>query len=91
MAINHILSSVVLCRSTEPPPAHPLVHRALIELAIANHRLGSVWWPEEPNDRDPPNPENIEHILKTRFENYPKGKPFTDLLGDFLGIGIFKR
>ncbi|KAI7725042.1 hypothetical protein M8C21_004033 [Ambrosia artemisiifolia] len=35
------------------------------------------------------NPENIEHILKTRFENYPKGKPFTDLLGDFLGIGIF--
>ncbi|KAM0035199.1 putative cytochrome P450 [Helianthus debilis subsp. tardiflorus] len=35
------------------------------------------------------NPENVEHILKTRFENYPKGKPFTDLLGDFLGIGIF--
>ncbi|KAI3763215.1 hypothetical protein L1987_53668 [Smallanthus sonchifolius] len=35
------------------------------------------------------NPENIEHMLKTRFENYPKGKPFTDLLGDFLGIGIF--
>ncbi|KAL8252165.1 hypothetical protein R6Q59_035858 [Mikania micrantha] len=35
------------------------------------------------------NPANIEHILKTRFENYPKGKPFTDLLGNFLGIGIF--
>ncbi|XP_076933090.1 cytochrome P450 94B1-like [Bidens hawaiensis] len=35
------------------------------------------------------NPKNIEHILKTQFENYPKGKPFTDLLGDFLGIGIF--
>ncbi|XP_071689909.1 cytochrome P450 94B3-like [Rutidosis leptorrhynchoides] len=35
------------------------------------------------------NPNNVEHILKTNFENYPKGKPFTDLLGDFLGMGIF--
>ncbi|KAI3802546.1 hypothetical protein L1987_30681 [Smallanthus sonchifolius] len=35
------------------------------------------------------NPANIEHILKTLFENYPKGKPFTDLLGNFLGMGIF--
>ncbi|CAN6447722.1 unnamed protein product [Victoria cruziana] len=35
------------------------------------------------------NPENIEHILKTRFHNYPKGKPFTDILGDLLGRGIF--
>ncbi|OWM65488.1 cytochrome P450 94B3-like [Punica granatum] len=35
------------------------------------------------------NPENIEHLLKTNFANYPKGKPFTDILGDFLGRGIF--
>ncbi|KAH0922939.1 hypothetical protein HID58_022957 [Brassica napus] len=35
------------------------------------------------------NPENIEHILKTNFCNFPKGKPFTDLLGDLLGGGIF--
>ncbi|KAK1436735.1 hypothetical protein QVD17_02517 [Tagetes erecta] len=35
------------------------------------------------------NPDNIEHILKTKFENYPKGKAFTDLLGNFLGMGIF--
>ncbi|XP_022753768.1 cytochrome P450 94C1-like [Durio zibethinus] len=35
------------------------------------------------------NPENVEHILKTRFENYPKGKPFSALLGDLLGRGIF--
>ncbi|XWS52863.1 hypothetical protein CRYUN_Cryun11dG0108700 [Craigia yunnanensis] len=35
------------------------------------------------------NPENVEHILKTRFENYPKGKPFSALLGDLLGKGIF--
>ncbi|XP_078433506.1 cytochrome P450 94B3-like [Wolffia australiana] len=35
------------------------------------------------------NPENVEHILKTRFENYPKGRPFSELLGDLLGTGIF--
>ncbi|KAG2301035.1 hypothetical protein Bca52824_029686 [Brassica carinata] len=35
------------------------------------------------------NPENVEHILKTNFCNFPKGKPFTDLLGDLLGGGIF--
>ncbi|XWS28594.1 hypothetical protein CRYUN_Cryun25bG0083800 [Craigia yunnanensis] len=35
------------------------------------------------------NPENVEHILKTRFENYPKGKPFSAILGDLLGRGIF--
>ncbi|KAK8628977.1 hypothetical protein V6N13_077836 [Hibiscus sabdariffa] len=34
-------------------------------------------------------PENVEHILKSRFENYPKGKPFSVLLGDLLGQGIF--
>ncbi|CAL9109856.1 unnamed protein product [Musa acuminata var. zebrina] len=34
------------------------------------------------------NPENLEHMLKTNFPNYPKGKPFTDILGDFLGRGI---
>ncbi|XP_010496429.1 PREDICTED: cytochrome P450 94B3 [Camelina sativa] len=35
------------------------------------------------------NPSNVEYILKTNFDNYPKGKPFTDILGDFLGNGIF--
>ncbi|KAL3536133.1 hypothetical protein ACH5RR_004594 [Cinchona calisaya] len=35
------------------------------------------------------NPENVEYILKTRFDNYPKGKPFSTILGDFLGRGIF--
>ncbi|KAF9600356.1 hypothetical protein IFM89_008527 [Coptis chinensis] len=35
------------------------------------------------------NPENIEHILKTNFNNFPKGKPFTEILGDLLGSGIF--
>ncbi|CAL0333984.1 unnamed protein product [Lupinus luteus] len=35
------------------------------------------------------NPDNVEHILKTRFDNYPKGKPFSTILDDRLGKGIF--
>lgn len=35
------------------------------------------------------NPENVEYILRTNFNNFPKGKPFTGILGDLLGCGIF--
>ncbi|KAK3408189.1 hypothetical protein EUGRSUZ_J00477 [Eucalyptus grandis] len=35
------------------------------------------------------NPANVEHMLRTRFDNYPKGKPFSAILGDLLGRGIF--
>ncbi|CAL9157767.1 cytochrome P450 CYP94D108-like [Musa acuminata AAA Group] len=35
------------------------------------------------------NPSNVEHILKTRFDNYPKGLRSTTILADFLGRGIF--
>ncbi|XP_040385148.1 cytochrome P450 94B3-like [Oryza brachyantha] len=35
------------------------------------------------------NPANVEHVLKGNFGNYPKGKPFTEVLGDLLGGGIF--
>ncbi|KAK4795304.1 hypothetical protein SAY86_013298 [Trapa natans] len=35
------------------------------------------------------NPVNVEHILKTRFDNYPKGETFIAILDDFLGKGIF--
>ncbi|XP_057743917.1 cytochrome P450 94C1-like [Arachis stenosperma] len=35
------------------------------------------------------NSDNVEYMLKTRFENYPKGKAFSMILGDFLGKGIF--
>ncbi|KAF5802723.1 putative cytochrome P450 [Helianthus annuus] len=35
------------------------------------------------------NPANVEHMLKTNFENYPKGTRFISLLEDFLGRGIF--
>ncbi|CAI9763136.1 unnamed protein product [Fraxinus pennsylvanica] len=35
------------------------------------------------------NPKNVEYILKTNFCNFPKGKPFQEILEDFLGNGIF--
>jgi cytochrome P450 len=35
------------------------------------------------------NSSNVEHMLKTNFENYPKGEQFIALLEDFLGRGIF--
>ncbi|XP_049384951.1 cytochrome P450 94B3 [Solanum stenotomum] len=35
------------------------------------------------------NPHNVEYMLKTNFDNFPKGKPFNEILGDFLGNGIF--
>jgi fatty acid omega-hydroxylase len=34
-------------------------------------------------------PKNLEHVLKTNFENYPKGKGFQARLWDLLGVGIF--
>ncbi|VAH19685.1 cytochrome P450 94C1-like [Triticum dicoccoides] len=35
------------------------------------------------------NPATVEHMLRGRFENYPKGAPFSAILADFLGRGIF--
>ncbi|XP_059624541.1 cytochrome P450 94B3-like [Cornus florida] len=35
------------------------------------------------------NPENVEYMLTTNFNNFPKGKAFTEVLGDYLGCGIF--
>ncbi|KAI5019257.1 hypothetical protein ZWY2020_044145 [Hordeum vulgare] len=35
------------------------------------------------------NPATVEHMLRGRFDNYPKGAPFSAILADFLGRGIF--
>ncbi|MQL79787.1 hypothetical protein Taro_012247 [Colocasia esculenta] len=48
-----------------------------------------VWRLGAPRTVVTANPQNVEHMLKTNFGNYPKGKPFTELLGDLLGCGIF--
>lgn len=34
-------------------------------------------------------PRNIEHLLKTRFDNYPKGPTWQAVFHDLLGEGIF--
>ncbi|XP_062156228.1 cytochrome P450 86A8 [Alnus glutinosa] len=34
-------------------------------------------------------PKNVEHILKTRFDNYPKGPTWHAVFHDLLGDGIF--
>ena len=34
-------------------------------------------------------PRNIEHVLRTRFENYPKGPDWQAAFHDLLGQGIF--
>ncbi|XP_022769714.1 cytochrome P450 86A8-like [Durio zibethinus] len=34
-------------------------------------------------------PRNLEHILKTRFDNYPKGPTWQAVFHDLLGEGIF--
>lgn len=35
------------------------------------------------------NPVNVEYMLSFNFNNFPKGKPFSEILGDLLGCGIF--
>ncbi|CAD6254791.1 unnamed protein product [Miscanthus lutarioriparius] len=35
------------------------------------------------------NPANVEYMLRTNFDNFPKGKAFAAVLGDLLGRGIF--
>ncbi|KAI7740216.1 hypothetical protein M8C21_001292 [Ambrosia artemisiifolia] len=35
------------------------------------------------------NPANVEHMVKTNFDNYPKGTRFISLLEELLGNGIF--
>ncbi|KAF9200281.1 hypothetical protein BGZ49_009502 [Haplosporangium sp. Z 27] len=34
-------------------------------------------------------PENVEYVLKTNFSNYGKGQVFLDIVGEFVGEGIF--
>ncbi|KAJ0049411.1 hypothetical protein Pint_15676 [Pistacia integerrima] len=89
--------------STYAPPSHPFIgclisfyknrHRLLDwytnllssspSQTILVHRLGAR------RTFVTANPANVEHILKTNFNNFPKGKPFTEILGDLLGCGIF--
>ncbi|KAI4334849.1 hypothetical protein L6164_013558 [Bauhinia variegata] len=89
--------------STNEPPSYPIIG-CLISFYQNRHRL-LHWYTQLLSNSPTQttvvrrlgarrtiitaNPSNVEHILKTNFNNYPKGKPFTEILGDFLGRGIF--
>jgi cytochrome P450 len=50
---------------------------------VVFQRLGGV------REVETANSANVEHILRTHFENYPKGEMHLTILHDFLGAGIF--
>jgi len=45
--------------------------------------------PTQPRQILTSNPRNVEYILKTNFQNYPKGELANFIFKDFLGDGIF--
>ncbi|XP_047156026.1 cytochrome P450 94B3-like [Vigna umbellata] len=85
------------------PPSHPIIG-CLVSFYQNRHRLLD-WYTEHIAQSPThtivvhrlgarrtvvtANPRNVEYILKTNFGNFPKGKPFTEILGDLLGCGIF--
>ncbi|XP_061339749.1 cytochrome P450 94B3-like [Gastrolobium bilobum] len=89
--------------STHSPPSYPIIG-CLISFYQNRHRLLD-WYTQHLSQSPTQtivvrrlgsrhtivtaNPINIEYILKTNFKNFPKGKPFTEILGDLLGCGIF--
>ncbi|KAK7306638.1 hypothetical protein VNO77_44590 [Canavalia gladiata] len=85
------------------PPSHPFIG-CLVSFYQNRHRL-LEWYTEHLSQSPTQtivihrlgarrtivtaNPRNVEYILKTNFHNFPKGKPFAEILGDLLGRGIF--
>ncbi|PIA51183.1 hypothetical protein AQUCO_01100189v1, partial [Aquilegia coerulea] len=99
----HVHSNKLYSTSRYGPPSHPLIG-CLIAFYENRYRLLD-WYTDllaqsptqtivverlgAPRTIVTANPENVEYMLKTNFNNFPKGKPFTELLGDLLGSGIF--
>ena len=54
-----------------------------------NFRTISIKWIGEKRFFLVTDPACVEHVLKTRFDNYPKGERFNSTLRDLLGGGIF--
>ena len=88
---------------THAPPSYPIIG-CLVSFYQNRHRLLD-WYTEHLSQSPTQtivvrrlgarrtvvtaNPCNVEYILKNNFNNFPKGKPFTEILGDLLGCGIF--
>ncbi|GJN30748.1 hypothetical protein PR202_gb19083 [Eleusine coracana subsp. coracana] len=89
------------CRTSYPPGLRPYPLIGHLPQFVANrHRL--LDWMTELLSRQPTctfvlrrpggvrgHPANVEHLLRGRFDNYPKGPRFASLLHDFLGRGVF--
>lgn len=60
---------------------------------VLNRQNGTFWfkgpWFSSLNCIVTSDPRNLEHLLKTKFSLFPKGKYFRDNLRDLLGDGIF--
>ncbi|KAI9119651.1 hypothetical protein K1719_009527 [Acacia pycnantha] len=100
---SHINKSNSSCSFVHGPPSYPIIG-CLISFYRNRHRLLD-WYTHLLSKSDTQtivirrlgaqrtvitaNPSNVEFILKTNFHNFPKGKPFTEILGDLLGCGIF--
>ena len=97
---NHISH---ITTSTHTPPSYPIIG-CLISFYKNSHRLLDFYThllSQSPTQTIlinrlgarrtiiTANPLNVEYILKTNFTNFPKGKPFTEILTDLLGCGIF--
>ncbi|URE10190.1 cytochrome P450 [Musa troglodytarum] len=103
LLVSRLLFSSAAVSSSYGPKTHPVIG-CLIRFYKNRHRLLD-WYTEllEASPTQTivmrrlgarrtivtANPENVEHVLKTNFPNYPKGRPFTEILGDLLGCGIF--
>ncbi|KAI3959353.1 hypothetical protein MKW98_018943 [Papaver atlanticum] len=87
-------------RNIKGPKSWPIIG-AIIELQMNLHRMHdwlTDYFVESKTFRvQLPNititfisePANVEHVLKTNFNNYPKGEAFHELMEGFLGDGIF--
>ncbi|KAI6701467.1 hypothetical protein NL676_015791 [Syzygium grande] len=73
----------------EPRLPPGMVHRAPRPVAQSPMHTIVVRWLGAHRTAVTASPENVKHILRTNFHNFPKGKPFTEILGDFLGRSIF--
>jgi len=61
----------------------------LEQCRLAGWRTWSIKWFGEKRFCMTTDPRNLEFILKTRFDNFPKGPSFSSKLADLLGRGIF--
>mmetsp|Transcript_43301 Transcript_43301/g.92688 ORF Transcript_43301/g.92688 Transcript_43301/m.92688 type:complete len:501 (-) Transcript_43301:215-1717(-) len=64
-------------------------HEKMLEAHKKHGKTFVVLLPFTPPIVNTTDPKIVEHILKTNFDNYPKGEWFREMLEELLGQGIF--